>query len=62
MKIRLCTEADIDAKLTEYATNQNKTLEEYKKTVNDDMVNRVANELIMKNLLDFLRQNNTIKE
>ena len=56
------TEADIDAKLTEYATNQNKTLEEYKKTVNDDMVNRVANELIMKNLLDFLRQNNTIKE
>ena len=56
------TEADIDAKLTEYATNQNKTLEEYKKTVNDDMVNRIANELIMKNLLDFLRQNNTIKE
>lgn len=55
-------ETDIDAKLTEYATNQNKTLEEYKKTVNDEMINGIANELIMKNLLDFLRKNNTIKE
>lgn len=55
------TEQDIDAKLTEYATMQNKSLEEYKKDVNDDMINRIANELIMKNLLDFLRKNNTIK-
>lgn len=55
------TEADIDAKLTEFATAQNQTLEDYKKTVNEDMINRFANELIMKNLLDFLRKNNTIK-
>lgn len=55
------SEADIDKKLTEYATMQNKSLEEYKKDVNNDMINRVANELIMKNLLDFLRKNNTIK-
>ncbi|MBQ8430718.1 MAG: hypothetical protein IJX26_02080, partial [Clostridia bacterium] len=55
------TEADVDAKLTEFAQAQNKTLEEYKKNINEDMINRVANELIMKNLLDFLRANNTIK-
>lgn len=55
------TEEDIDKKLTEYATMQNKSLEDYKKEVGDDMINRVANELIMKNLLDFLRANNTIK-
>lgn len=55
------TEADIDAKLAEFATAQGKTVEEYKKTVGNDMINRVANELIMKNLLDFLRKNNTIK-
>ena len=54
-------ESDIDAKLEEFAKMQNTTLEEYKKTVNEDMINRVANELIMKNLLDFLRANNTIK-
>ena len=54
-------ESDIDAKLEEYAKLQNKSLEEYKKTVNEDMINRIANELIMKNLLDFLRANNTIK-
>jgi len=54
-------ESDIDAKLEEYAKMQNKSLEEYKKTVNDDMINRIANEMIMKNLLDFLRTNNTIK-
>lgn len=56
------TEEDIDKKLTEFAVAQNKTLEEYKKNVNEDMINRIANELIMKNLLDFLRKNNTIKE
>lgn len=55
------TDEDIDAKLTEYAVSQNKTLEEYKKNVNEDMINRIANELLMKNLLEFLRKNNTIK-
>lgn len=55
------TEEDVDKKLAEYASMQNKSLEEYKKEVGNDMINRVANELIMKNLLDFLRANNTIK-
>jgi len=55
------TEEDVDKKLTEYANMQNKSLKDYKKEVGNDMINRVANELIMKNLLDFLRANNTIK-
>ena len=55
------TEADIDAKIEEMAKNVGKTLEEYKKQVNNDMVNHIANELLMKKLLNFLHKNNEIK-
>lgn len=54
-------ETEIDAKLTEIATQQGSTLEEYKKGMDNDSFNRIANELLMKKLLDFLRSNNTIK-
>ena len=55
------TEADIDNKLAEMAKNVNKDVEEYKKQVNNDMVNQIANELLMKKLLNFLHENNEIK-
>ena len=55
------TEKDIDEKIEEMAKNTGKTLEEFKKQVNNDMVNRVANELLMKKLLNFLHENNEIK-
>jgi len=55
------TEADIDAKIEEMAKNVGKSLEEYKKQVNNDMVNHIANELLMKKLLAFLHENNEIK-
>ena len=55
------TEADIDEKIAEMAKNVGKSLEEYKKQVNNDMVNHVANELLMKKLLNFLHENNEIK-
>ncbi len=55
------TEAEIDAKITEMAEAQNSTMEEFKKNIGDNGVNQIANELLMKKLLDFLRQNNTIK-
>ena len=42
------------------AKNVGKTVEEYKKQVNNDMVNHIANELLMKKLLTFLHANNTI--
>ena len=54
------TEADIDEKIAEMAKNVGKDVEEYKKQVNNDMVNHIANELLMKKLLNFLHQNNTI--
>lgn len=54
-------EAEIDVKLTELATEQNSTLEQYKNNIGNDGVNRVANELLMKKLLGFLRANNTVK-
>ncbi len=55
------TEADIDKKVEELAKSANKSVEEYKKQVNNDLVNQIANELLMKKLLDFLHANNTIK-
>ncbi len=55
------TEADIDQKIEEMAKNTGKSVEEFKKQVNNDMVNRVANELLMKKLIAFLHENNEIK-
>ena len=54
------TEADIDNKLAEMAKNVGKDVEEYKKQANNQMVNQIANELLMKKLIDFLHANNTI--
>ena len=55
------TEADIDSKIAEMAKNVGKDVEEYKKQVNNDMVNRLANELLMKKIVEFLHANNEIK-
>ena len=55
------TEQDIDAKLAEIASTQNVTVDEYKRNIGDNGINQIANEMLMKKLLDFLRQNNTIK-
>ena len=55
------TEKDIDNKLEEMAKNVGKTVEEYKKQVNDSMVNHIANDLLMKKIVDFLHANNEIK-
>ena len=55
------TEAEIDARIAEMAETQGVKVEEYKKNIGDNGVNQIANEMLMKKLLDFLRQNNTIK-
>ncbi len=55
------TETDIDARIAEMAETQGMPVEEYKKAIGDNGINQIANELLMKKLLDFLRQNNTIK-
>ena len=55
------TEQDIDNKVEEIAKTSGQDVEEFKKQVNNEMVNRIANELLMKKLIDFLHANNTIK-
>ena len=54
-------EADIDARVAEMAEMQGVKVEEFKKNLDNNAINQIANELLMKKLLDFLRQNNTIK-
>jgi len=53
-------DADIDNKIAEMAKNMGKDLEEFKKSVNNDMVNQIANEILMKKLMTFLHENNEI--
>jgi trigger factor len=55
------TEEEIDARIAEIAETQGAKFEEYKKNIGNDGINQIANEMLMKKLLDFLRQNNTIK-
>ena len=55
------TEADIDARVAEMAEAQGVKVDDYKKNMDNNAINQIANELLMKKLLDFLRQNNTIK-
>ena len=43
------------------AKNSGKTKEEFSKQVNNDMINNIANEILMKKLVEFLRENNTIE-
>lgn len=54
-------ETDIDNKLAEMAKNVGKDVEEYKKQANNEMINQIANEILMKKLIDFLHANNEIK-
>ncbi len=54
-------EKDIDQKIEEMAKNTGKSLEEFKKHVNNDMINHIANEILMKKLVEFLKNNNEIK-
>ena len=54
-------EEDIDARVAEMAEMQGVKVEEFKKNLDNNAINQIANELLMKKLLDFLRQNNTIK-
>ncbi len=55
------TDKDIDKRVQEMAKEANQDEKEFRKQVNNDMVNRIANELLMKKIVDFLRANNTIK-
>ena len=53
-------DADIDAKLEEFAKAANKTLEEYKKDVTDSQREYIANDIVINKLFDFLKSSNNL--
>lgn len=53
-------EADIDAKLEEFAKAAGKTLEEYKKDVDASQREYIANDIVINKLFDFLKANNNM--
>ena len=55
-------DAEIDAKLEEFAKSANKTLEEYKKDVDDAQRDYIGNDIVINKLFDFLKANNNLTE
>ncbi len=53
-------DAEIDAKLEEFAKAANKTLEEYKKDVDEAQREYIANDIVINKLFDFLKANNNL--
>ena len=55
-------DAEIDAKLEEFAKSANKALEEYKKDMDDSQREYIANDIVINKLFDFLKANNELTE
>lgn len=53
-------EAEIDAKLEEFAKAANKTLEEYKKDTDASQLEYIANDIVINKLFAFLKENNNL--
>ncbi len=53
-------DAEIDAKLEEFAKAADKTLEEYKKDVDEAQREYIANDIVINKLFDFLKANNNL--
>ncbi len=53
-------DAEIEAKLEEFAKAANKSLEEYKKDVDDSQREYIANDIVINKLFDFLKANNNM--
>ena len=51
---------EIDAKIEEMANAEKKTVEEYKKTVNQNVIGRVMNQLLSEKFFTFIKENNKI--
>ena len=56
----IVTDEELDKKLIEDAKKYNKTLEDYKKSLNDKNLAYIKNELLMDKVIDFLKKNNTL--
>ena len=51
-------EKDVDDYIEKISLRANKTAEEYKKTLTDERLNYIKNEILMSKLLEFLVANN----
>ena len=49
---------DVEKYLEDMAKRVNKTVEEYKSTMNDERLNYVKNEILMNKMLEFLVEKN----
>ena len=56
------TDEEVDAKLAEMATQQHKTVEEVKKTINQNRLNYVKNDILMSKLISALKSKNKITD
>ena len=54
------SDEELDAKLQEMADVYKKSLEDYKKTLDNHTLAYFENDILMKKLIDFLKANNTI--
>ena len=54
------TDAEIDAQLEEIAKMSNKSLEDYKKTIDKRRIDYIYSDILMSKLLKFLTENNTV--
>ena len=52
------SDKEVDEYVEKFATRMGKTAEEYKKSLNDERLNHIKNEILMKKLLTFLVDNN----
>lgn len=52
------SDKEVDNYVENMATRMGKSIEEYKKLLNDERLNHIKNEILMKKLLDFLVENN----
>ena len=56
------TDEEVDAKLSEMATQQGQSLEEFKKTINQNRLNYVKNDILMSKLIATLKSKNKISD
>jgi trigger factor len=56
------TDAQVDAEVAKMAENAKKTAEEYKKDMDPRQLDYIKNDVLMTNLIDFLKANNTFEK
>ena len=56
------TDEEVDAKLSELAKQEHKSLEEFKKSVNENRINYVKNDILMSKLINLLKEKNKISD